>query len=108
MSENIQYLQPVQYARVVLKLSQQIAQLAEIQNWEAAREMETERQNVMQALFSHPDINEALPAMSGLLEQVMQLDAEVILRGESELQQMAVQLNQLGRGKRAVNAYLKT
>ncbi len=108
MSENIQYLQPVQYARVVLNLSQKIAQLAESQDWEAARELENERQNAMQALFSHPDINEALPSMSSLLEQVMQLDAEVILRGESELQQMAVQLNQLGRGKRAVNAYLKT
>ena len=108
MSKNIQYLQPLQYARVVLNLSQKIALLAQNQDWEAARELENERQNAMQALFSHPDINEALPAMSCLLEQVMQLDAEVILRGESELQQMAVQLNQLGRGKRAVNAYLKT
>ncbi len=108
MSKNVRYLSPEHYARVVLKFSQQIAGLAEKQDWEAARELENERQQAMQALFSHPDINEALPSMTQLLQQVMLLDAEVIIRGESELQHMAQQLNQLGRGKRAVNAYLKT
>ena len=49
-----------------------------------------------------------LPSALSILQEVMQLDAEVIIKGESELQQMSSQLSDLGKGKRAVNAYLKT
>ena len=108
MKENIRYLLPKHYANVVLRLSQKIAVLAERHEWQSARKLEAERHNAMQELFSHPDINEALPTMTSILHEVMQLDAEVILKGESELQEMSVQLNELGKGKRAVNAYLKT
>jgi len=62
----------------------------------------------MQELFARPDIKDALPSMTTILHEVGQLDAEVILKGETELQEMSSQLNELGRGKRAVNAYLKT
>ena len=105
---NVRYLQPKHYAKVVLRFSQKIAELASKQEWQAARKLEVERHAAMQKLFSHPDINEALPSMTSILHEVMQLDAEVIIRGESELQEMSTQLNELGKGKRAVNAYLKT
>lgn len=108
MNKNIRYLLPNHYAKVVLRLSKNIAQLAEQQDWQLARKLEEERQIAMQELFSHPDINAALPSMRSILDEVMQLDAEVIIKGENELQQMSSQLNELGRGKRAVNAYLKT
>ena len=108
INTNIRYLQPKHYAKVVLRLSQQIANLASKQEWQAARKLEVERHTAMQNLFSHPDINEALPSMTSILHEVMQLDAEVIIRGETELHEMSTQLNELGKGKRAVNAYLKT
>ncbi len=108
MSKNIRYLLPQQYAKVVLSLSKNIAELAKRQEWQSARKLEAERHTAMQALFSHPDINDALPSMTSILHEVMQLDAEVIIKGESELQEMSSQLNELGKGKRAVNAYLKT
>lgn len=108
MSKNISYLLPRHYANVVLRLSQQIAELARRQDWQSARLLEAERHSAMQELFSHPDINEALPSMTSILHEVMQLDAEVIIKGETELQEMSSQLNELGKGKRAVNAYLKT
>ena len=108
MNENVRYIQPKHYARVVLRLSQKIAELAKRQEWQSARKLEAERHTAMEELFSHPDINEALPSMTSILHEVMQLDAEVIIKGEYELQQMSIQLNELGKGKRAVNAYLKT
>ncbi len=108
MTKNIRYLLPKHYANVVLRLSQKIAELAQRQEWQSARKLEAERHIAMQELFSHPDINDALPTMTSILHEVMQLDAEVIIKGESELQQMSSQLNELGKGKRAVNAYLKT
>lgn len=108
MKNNVRYMQPKHYAKVVLRLSQKIAELAEQQEWQAARKLETERHAAMEELFSHPEINDALPSMVSILHEVMQLDAEVIIKGESELQQMSSQLNELGKGKRAVNAYLKT
>ena len=108
MTKNIRYLLPKHYANVVLRLSQKIADLAQRQEWQSARKLEAERHTAMQELFSHPDINEALPSMTSILHEVMQLDAEVIIKGETELQQMSTQLNDLGKGKRAVNAYLKT
>lgn len=107
MNTNVRYLQPKHYAKVVLRLSQKIAELAKRQEWQSARQLEAERHTAMEELFSHPDINEALPTMASILHEVMQLDAEVIIKGESELQQMSTQLNELGKGKRAVNAYLK-
>lgn len=108
MNKNISYLLPQHYAAVVLRLSQKIAELARRQEWQSARKLEVERHSAMQELFSHPDINEALPSMTSILHEVMQLDAEVIIKGESELKEMSSQLNELGKGKRAVNAYLKT
>jgi len=108
MNNNIRYLLPKDYAKVVLRLSQKIATLAQSQDWQLARTLEAERHVAMKELFSHPDINEALPSMQSILHEVMQLDAEVIIQGEFELQQMSSQLNDLGKGKRAVNAYLKT
>ncbi len=108
MTKNIRYLLPQHYAMVVLRLSQNIAELAQRQEWQSARKLEAERHTAMQELFSHPDINDALPSMTAILHEVMQLDAEVIIKGETELQEMSSQLNQLGKGKRAVNAYLKT
>ena len=108
MDKNIRYLLPKHYAKVVLRLSQKIAELAQRQEWESARILEAERHSAMQELFSHPDINEALPSMESILYEVMQLDTEVIINGEIELQEMSLQLNELGKGKRAVNAYLKT
>ena len=108
MTKNIRYLLPKHYANVVLRLSQKIADLAQRQEWQSARKLEAERHTAMQELFSHPDINDALPSMTSILHEVMELDAEVILKGESELHEMSSQLNELGKGKRAVNAYLKT
>ena len=107
MNTNVCYLQPKHYAKVVLRLSQKISELAKRQEWLSARKLEAERHMAMEELFSHPDIKEALPSMTSILHEVMQLDAEVIIKGETELQQMSTQLNELGKGKRAVNAYLK-
>ena len=108
MSQNVRYLIPKHYADVVLRLSKKIAELAQKQEWQSARKLEIERHAAMQELFSHPDINDALPSMTSILYEVMQLDAEVIIKGESELEEMSIQLSELGKGKRAVNAYLKT
>lgn len=108
MKNNVRYMQPKHYAKAVLRLSQKIAELAQRQEWQEARKLEAERHTAMEELFSHPEINEALPSMASILHEVMQLDAEVIIKGETELQQMSSQLNELGKGKRAVNAYLKS
>jgi len=106
--KNIKYILPQHYAEVVLRLSKKIAELAKQHEWQAARELEVKRHKTMQELFSHPEIDTALPAMTSILQEVMQLDAEVIIKGELELQDMASQIHGLGKGKRAVNAYLKT
>lgn len=108
MNNNIRYLLPQHYAEVVLRLSKNIAELAQRHEWQSARKLEAERHIAMQELFAHPDIDQALPSMTSILKEVMQLDAEVIIKGESELEHMANKLNELGKGKRAVNAYLKT
>ena len=108
MNKNIRYFLPNHYAKVVLRLSQKIAELAQHNDWQEALKLEAERHMAMQELFSHPDINDALPSMASILHEVMQLDAEVIVKGEIALKQMSMQLSEVGQGKRAVNAYLKT
>lgn len=106
--KNIKYILPKHYAEVILRLSEKISVLAQQHEWEEARILETKRHQTMQALFSHPNINEALPSITSILHDVMALDAEVMIKGELELQEMALQINGIGTGKRAVNAYLKT
>lgn len=101
--KNIKYILPKHYAEVILRLSKKIAELAQQHEWQAARELEAKRQQTMQELFAHPEIDTALPAMTSILHEVMRLDAEVIIKGELELQNMATQINDLGKGKRAVN-----
>ena len=59
--DNVQYILPSHYANSVLRLSKKIAELAQQHEWELAQEVEAQRNNVMQELFSHPDITKALP-----------------------------------------------
>ena len=106
--ENVQYILPAHYAETILRMSKNIVELAQQHEWLLARQLEAKRHVVMQELFSHPDIDEALPEIASLLHEVMQLDAEVIINGEIDLQDMVGQINDLGKGKRAVSAYLKT
>jgi len=106
--KNIKYILPRHYADVILRLSEKISALVQQHEWQEAHVLENRRQLVMQELFSHPDIDNALPSITSILHDVMALDAEVIIKGELELQEMASQINGLGKGKRAVNAYLKT
>lgn len=106
--KNIKYILPKQYADVILRLSEKISVFAQQNDWEQAGILEAKRHQAMLELFSHPDIDAALPSITSILHDVMELDAEVIIKGEIELQDMAVQINGLGKGKRAVNAYLKT
>ena len=67
MNKNIQFMSPAHFADVVLRLSHKISEFALCHEWQTARKLEEERNIVMQQLFAHPDINEALPSMTAIL-----------------------------------------
>jgi len=69
-------LSPAQYAQKILRLSQHMSDTSYKQDWHACMELEEQRQNVMDDLFSHPDMPMALVDISDILEQVLLIDSE--------------------------------
>jgi len=69
-------LSPTQYAKKILHLSQHMRDMSYKQDWNTCTELEEQRQNVMDALFNHPDMPDALAEIADILEQVLLIDSE--------------------------------
>jgi hypothetical protein len=80
--------------------------LAKQRNWNAVAELEAERQLVITALFSHPQIAENLSDISSILMDVIEVDRESILLGEHEQVNNSREMTCLHKSKHAVFAYL--
>ena len=98
-------LSPVQYAQKILHLSQHMCDMSYKQDWHACMELEELRQNVMNDLFSHSDMPDALAEIADILEQVLYIDSESLYMCEEA---RAKELNSLKENKsryKAVVAY---
>lgn len=104
---DVKYFSPKCYADVILSLSIKMQVSASAQDWETTQELEQQRNLILEQLFAHPEITQALPSLAATLEKVIEIDTLVIEEGENELKLMSSKLQQFGQGKRAVNAYLE-
>ena len=69
-------LSPSQFAKKILHLSQHMRDMSHKQDWTACMELEEQRQVVMNALFGHKDMPQALEDIAEILEQVLFIDSE--------------------------------
>jgi len=69
-------LSPIQYAQKILRLSQHMCDMSYKQDWYGCMELEEQRQTVMDELFEHPEMPEALAKIANILEQVLFIDSE--------------------------------
>ena len=90
----------------MLRLTQHMLALARIDDWQRVIAIETERQQSMDSLFRHPELTQALPALAGVLQQVIELDKECISLGTTQRLQLSHELNQKTQGERALRAYI--
>ena len=105
MGEDVEHLRG--WAFRILDLSQRLLELAKSARWDEMIQLETERRQLIDKLFSHPKIDTVLSNMSDLLEQVLNLDAQSIDLSVSARRDLANALNKGGihRSERVVDIY---
>ena len=97
---------PGYFAAKILRLSQRMLECAKQQNWVEFAQLESDRNSVIDDLFSHPAMPLALHDVAELLQEVMLLDRVSIELGE-QAQSIAGQgLSDISQGRRAIHAYI--
>ena len=97
---------PGYFAEKVLRLSQRMLDCAKQQKWVDFTHLESERQNVIEALFSHPAMPHALHDVAELLQEVMLLVRASIELGEQAQSMAGQELSDISQGRRAIHAYI--
>lgn len=96
-----------QGAQTVLRLSQTMLAAAQQQEWQEFAALEKERSQVMNQLFSHPQMSLALDYITDTLQRVIDLDRSSIEIGQGVQDRLADELTTLNQGRRAITAYHK-
>lgn len=104
----IDLLEPVEYAERALELSNTMLLEAEQHNWPALSGLEARRAQVIERLFQHPGIDDALPQLADMLREVIELDQKTIALAETTRKALKQEMGSLNQGKRAVDAYLNS
>ncbi len=78
------------------------------QDWQACIEFEEERQIVLNALFEHQDMPEALEDIVDIIEQVVYMDSESLYICEEARNKEIKSINQSKKGYKAVVTYLSS
>jgi len=98
-------LSPVQYAKKILHLSQHMQEMSYKQDWNACIELEEQRQTVMDALFEHQDMPQALEEIAGILEQVLFIDSESLYICDEAKQKEMDKIKESKNRKKAAQSY---
>ena len=89
----------------ILALSERMYRYAQSSDWSGLSILETERQKLLDSLFHHPQMPDALEHVADILEQVMELDGKSIALGESARREMSGKLDIGRRGNELVHIY---
>lgn len=98
-------LSPQQYAQQILRISHHMRDMSYKQNWSACIELEEQRQNVMNALFEHDDLPQALTDIAETLEQILFIDSESLYMCEEARTKEMRSVKESQSGQKAVVAY---
>lgn len=94
-----------QDAEKLLELTQAMLAAAERRDWDRLAELETERSRFVAACFGPPRSNQDSAAMVGCIRRMLELDREVIAIAENGLRDIAGEIADIERGRRAHRAY---
>ncbi|MDH5446330.1 MAG: flagellar protein FliT [Gammaproteobacteria bacterium] len=95
------------YASQALSCSQQMFLLAEQQEWDALGKLESERNLLLQSLFSHPSLPMMLAKIADTLRYIIEIDQKTISLGKQARNILKNEMDMLKQGKKAVDAYLQ-
>ena len=94
------------YASHALSCTEKMYTLAEQQDWEALEELETERSQLLDTLFSHPALPGMLSKLANTIRLIIELDQKTISLGKNARNALKNEMRLLVQGKKAVDAYL--
>ena len=96
---------PLFHAQTILRLSADMYQQAKQANWSRFTEMEEKRQNSINMLFAHPQINAELDGRAVILRKVMLIDAKSIALGEKEKHRLGREMSGFKQHRQAAQVY---
>lgn len=94
-----------QDAEKLLALTQAMLAAAERRDWERLAALEAERSGLVAACFEPPRSSRDSAAMVGCIRRMLDLDRRVIALAENGLRDLAGEIADLERGRRARRAY---
>ena len=97
-------VRPVSWQQVE-QLSQEMAVLAEREEWELLLEKETERREVIDTFFAQPVSAEEAPAVASGIKALMAADKEMLSLFDTAREEVAQKMGTISTGRRMENAY---
>ena len=80
-------------------------QAAKVGDWERVRSLEGVRRPILMAMLDHPVAEEHATAIADNLEDILNMDAEVMALGQTQMDHIESRLLRLNKGQQAANAY---
>jgi len=96
---------PLSHAQTILRLSDDMYQHAKQADWSMFTELEEKRQNSINMLFAHPQIDAELDSLAVILRKVMLIDAKSIAMGEKEKQRLGREMSGFKQHRQAAQVY---
>jgi len=96
---------PLFYAQTILRLSAEMYQQAKQADWSMFSELEEKRQNGINMLFTHPQIDAELDSLAIILRKVMLIDAKSIALGEKEKHRLGRKMSGFKQHRQAAQVY---
>lgn len=87
------------------KLSLEMLELAQADEWEIVTEKEIERRALIEALFQTPPPAEWVPLLKDTIQVTLSSDARVQELAHAEMDKLSDKLRTLKQGQRALSAY---
>lgn len=86
-------------------LSAELLALAQTGYWDAVTVQESQRQALLEELFSTAPPDDLAPQLEAAARATLDSDAELLKLAQAERDQLSEHLKSLGQGRRAVQAY---
>ena len=89
----------------IISLTAQMLEKAQAEEWESVQQLSAERQTKFEAFFSTEVSPNDAPTIAAGIEQIQSIDKELTMIAGKERDQVASNLSDISKGKKATTAY---
>lgn len=92
----------------LFELTRAMAQCGSSQDWDQLSKIEMRRRLVISEIFATECVRDEAIAVRACVRQILEMDRQMIEQGEAAMRAISRELESLGQGRRAVQAYRHT